>query len=163
MNFGAAPGRPSTLLDRINEAKSRHANSGGPASRRRSEHVALSVLGDDAPSLIRLPRVIRVAVHFGPHDPFESVLGCMARRGIDDAEQLRQLYPVPMQPLLARPAPDARWGARFPRSSDDAILAQAVLLGLCTAYQFDPSRPVLWTRASLTRRLELFDAAEFYA
>jgi len=28
---------------------------------------------------------------------------------------------------------------------------------------FDPSRPVLWTQASLTRRLELFDMVGFYS
>ena len=43
------------------------------------------------------------------------------------------------------------------------ILEQALLLGLCTAQLFDPARPVLWTQASLTRGLELFDPAGFYA
>jgi hypothetical protein len=28
---------------------------------------------------------------------------------------------------------------------------------------FDASRPVLWTRASLTRRLEVFEGEGFYA
>jgi hypothetical protein len=40
---------------------------------------------------------------------------------------------------------------------------RALLLGLCTAYQYDPARPVLWTRASLTRRVELYEPAGFYA
>ena len=40
---------------------------------------------------------------------------------------------------------------------------KALLLGLCTAWQYDPSRPVLWTRASLTRRVELYEPAGFYA
>jgi hypothetical protein len=43
------------------------------------------------------------------------------------------------------------------------VLRQAFLLGLCTSVRFDPARPVLWTQASLTRRLELFDVTEFYA
>jgi hypothetical protein len=43
------------------------------------------------------------------------------------------------------------------------VLRQLFLLGLCTTVRFDPGRPVLWTQASLTRRLELFDVSEFYA
>ena len=43
------------------------------------------------------------------------------------------------------------------------VLRQAFLLGLCTAVQFDPRRPVLWTQASLTRRVELYHTTEFYA
>jgi hypothetical protein len=43
------------------------------------------------------------------------------------------------------------------------VLRQAFLLGLCTSVRFDPERPVLWTQASLTRRIELFDVTEFYA
>ena len=42
-------------------------------------------------------------------------------------------------------------------------LYQALVLGLCTTWCYDPQRPVLWTRASLTRQLELFDGRGFYA
>ena len=42
-------------------------------------------------------------------------------------------------------------------------LYQALVLGLCTPWRYDPGRPVLWTRASLTRQLELFDGRRFYA
>jgi hypothetical protein len=42
-------------------------------------------------------------------------------------------------------------------------LYQALVLGLCTAWCYDPRRPVLWTRTSLTRQLELFDGRGFYA
>jgi hypothetical protein len=37
------------------------------------------------------------------------------------------------------------------------------MLGLCTAHLYDPGRPVLWTRASLKRVLELFEPGGFYA
>ena len=52
---------------------------------------------------------------------------------------------------------------RVSRAPDDEVLRHALLLGLCTAFQFDPARPVLWTRASLTRRVELFEPAGFYS
>jgi len=48
-------------------------------------------------------------------------------------------------------------GVQVSRGSHDAVLEQALLLGLCTAYQYDPPVPLLWTRASLTRRVELYD------
>jgi hypothetical protein len=131
-------------------------------SRRRTEHVVASVLRDDA-SHVHLPRVIRAGLVFGDRDPLQAVLESLARLGLDDAEQLRERYQAPTAPLLARVVPDARWGVQVSRGSDESILRQALLLGLCTPYQYDPSRPVLWTRASLTRRVELYGPEGFYA
>ena len=139
-----------------------YANSGGPMSRRRTERVVASVLRDDA-SRIHLPRVIRAALHFGDRDPLSVVLESLARVGLDDAELLRERYAAPESPLLARVVSDARWGVRVGQGTDDAVLEQALLLGLCTAWQYDPTRPVLWTRASLTRRVELYEPEGFYA
>ena len=143
-------------------AAERWANSGGPMSRRRTERVLASLLRDDSAPL-QLPRVIRAGLHFGKREPLDAVLEALARSGLDDAELLRQRYAAPAAPLLVRVVPDARWGVQVARASDDAVLEQALLLGLCTAYQFDPARPVLWTRASLTRRVELYQPAGFYA
>jgi len=138
------------------------ANTGGPASRRRTEHVIASLLRD-ASTPLRLPRVIRAGLHFGAREPLDAVLEALARAGLDDAELLRERFAAPTTPLLVRVVPDARWGVHVARGSDDAILEQALLLGLSTAYQYDPARPVLWTRASLTRRVELYEPAGFYA
>ena len=93
----------------------------------------------------------------------QAVLESLARIGLDDAENLRERFAPPATPLIARVVPHARFGAQVGRSSDETILQQALLLGLCTAYQYDPARPVLWTRASLTRRVELYEPARFYA
>jgi len=138
------------------------ANSGGPASRRRTERVLASLLRDDTAPL-RLPRVIRAGLHFGERDPLDAVLESLARTGLDDAEQLRARCEAPTKPLLVRVVPNARWGVQVARATDESILEQALLLGLCTAFQYDPARPVLWTRASLTRRVELYEPAGFYA
>ena len=148
----------------LNEAKARvWANSGGPMSRRRTERVLASVLRDDT-ARIRLPRVIRAGLHFGKRDPLDAVLAILARVGLDDAEDLRTRYATaPATPLLVRIVPNARWGVQVGHATDDSILEQALLLGLCTAFQFDPARPVLWTRASLTRRVELYEPTGFYA
>ena len=109
------------------------------------------------------PFAIRAALHFGDRDPLSVVLESLARVGLDDAELLRERYAAPESPLLARVVPDARWGVRVGQGTDDAVLEQALLLGLCTAWQYDPTRPVLWTRASLTRRVELYEPEGFYA
>ena len=92
------------------------------------------------------------------------VLESLARVGLDDAELLRERYPAPaVAAPRARGARRALGRAGRAGHDDDAILWQALLLGLCTAWQYDPSRPVLWTRASLTRRVELYEPAGFYA
>jgi hypothetical protein len=140
----------------------RWANSGGPMSRGRTERVRASLLRDESVPL-RLPRVIRAGLHFGQREPLDAVLEALARTGLDDAELLRERYAAPATPLLARVVPNARWGVQVAGASDDAVLEQALLLGLCTAYQYDPARPVLWTRASLMRRVELYEPAGFYA
>jgi hypothetical protein len=151
---------------RLNAAKARVpgplANSGGPSSRRRTERVVASVLRDETARL-HLPCVLRAGLVFGGRDPLQAVLESLARVGLDDAEQLRERYQPPALPLLARAVPDARWGVKVAQGTDEAILQQALLLGLCTAFQYDPSRPVLWTRAALTRRVELYEPARFYA
>ena len=137
-------------------------NSGGPMSRRRTERVLATVLRDDA-GPFRLSRVIRAGLHFRYRDPVDSVLKSLARVGLDDAERLRERYAAPTHPLLVRVVPEAPWGVQVRYEDDDAILEQALLLGLCTPHLYDPARPVLWTRASLTRRVELYDPAGFYA
>jgi hypothetical protein len=42
-----------------------------------------------------------------------------------------------------RVVPNARWGVQVGHATDDSILEQALLLGLCTAFQFDPARRAL--------------------
>jgi hypothetical protein len=131
-------------------------------SRSRNERVVASLLRDrNAP--LRLPRVIRAGLRFGDREPLDSVLESLARFGLDDPERLRDWQVIPGRPLLLRVCPNAPWGVPVAGSSDLEILHEALLLGLCTAFQYDPERPVLWTRASLTRRVELYDPEGFYA
>ena len=118
-------------------------------SRRRTERVVASVLRDEA-SRIRLPQVIRAGLHFGDRDPLQAVLESLARVGLDDAELLRERFKAPATPLLVRTVPDARWGIQVARGSDDSILQQALLLGLCTAWPLRRRGPVC-AAASRTR------------
>jgi hypothetical protein len=138
------------------------ANSGGPMSRRRTERVQASLLRNSS-GPVHMPRVIRAGLRFGDREPIDAVLEALARTGLDDAELLRSRYAAPPAPLLVRVVPNAAWSVPVEGASDDAVLEQALLLGLCTAFHYDPARPVLWTRASLTRCVEMHDAAGFYA
>ena len=138
------------------------ANSGGPMSRRRTERVQASLLRTSS-GPVHMPRVIRAGLRFGDREPIDAVLEALARAGLDDAELLRSRYAAPPTPLLVRVVPNAAWRIPVEGASDDAVLEQALLLGLCTAFQYDPARPVLWTRASLTRCVVMHEAAGFYA
>ena len=138
------------------------ANTGGPMSRRRTERLQASLLRTSS-GPVHMPRVIRAGLRFGDREPIDAVLEALARAGLDDAELLRSRYAAPPTPLLVRIVPNAAWRIPVESASDDAVLEQALLLGLCTAFQYDPARPVLWTRASLTRCVEMHDAAGFYA
>jgi len=136
-------------------------NSGGPMSRTRTERIRSSLLGrDDGP--VRCPRRLTLALDFGRRDPRTVVTKLLAQRRLSDPEELRLLYVDIPGPMLCRADETVR-----PRvvsaSEPDYVLRDAFLLGLCTSVFYDPSRPVLWTNASLTRRLELFETTGFYA
>jgi len=123
--------------------------------------IRSSLLGrDDGP--IRCPRVIRVGFDLKPdQDPLEVLEALLFDEGCAGPEDLRRAVALPERPYICRPdtgTPPCTLGS--PRAE---VLHHALMLGLCTAQLYDPSRPVIWTRASLSRALELFDPEGFYA
>jgi hypothetical protein len=137
------------------------ANSGGPSSRTRTERIVASVLGSgDGP--IRCPRHLTLALDFGAKDPVTTMTQILKSAGFRHAESLRVRFGAGLSPMVAFVNPRL---TPLPVVGTDPldVLRQAFLLGLCTAVQFDPQRPVLWTQASLTRRVDLFETTEFYA
>jgi hypothetical protein len=108
-----------------------------------------------------MPRVRRLGLTFGDADPVEVAWELLALEGLNDPEDLRGLYPLPKQPLICRV--DSTLAVvdvgQYPRRG---VLEDALWLGLCTNWAFDPSRPVFWTATSLTRRLEVFAGDGFY-
>lgn len=151
-------------IGRMAEAyqRSKLANSGGPMSRTRKERIRSTLLGNDD-GLIHCPRIVRVGIEFPAGDPVELLTEILAQEGCGSPEDLRDELDVPDHRLIARPFTER---AGIVHASYDArrdVLWDALVLGLCTAQVYDPARPVLWTQASLTRRLELFDPAGFYA
>lgn len=149
------------LCPSVNLDLPRYANSGGPRSRTRTQRVQRTLLGQsDGP--IRCPRHLCLALDFGRRDPVLAVLRLLKEQRIPDPEFLRLTFaPVPTA-MVAQANPNLQPLA-VATADPMEVLRQAFLLGLCTTVRFDPGRPVLWTQASLTRRLELFDVSEFYA
>jgi hypothetical protein len=141
----------------------RRANSGwgGPRARQRQERVRSTLLGKDD-GAVRCPRVIRVGFDLsGGWDPLEVLEAMLFDEGCTSPEELRRAVPLPQRPYVCRPytgTPPCTLGSPRPE-----VLHQALMLGLCTARIYDPARPVIWTRASLSRTLELFDPEGFYA
>ena len=139
----------------------RVANAGGPMSRGRTERLTATVLGCDD-GAVRCPRVLRVGLDFGRRNPLACVRALLRSCGFADEQEARGALALPEEPRICRPDPAPSPAPVTSLTASDALY-QALVLGLCTAWCYDPRRPVLWTRASLTRQLELFDGWGFYA
>ena len=137
------------------------ANSGGPSSRTRNELISSTLLGrEDGP--IHCPRHLCLALDFGSVDPVTESTRLLHEAGFLSPEALRILFGQDARPMVCQLTP-ALQPLMVAGADRMEVLRQAFLLGLCTSVRFDPARPVLWTQASLTRRLELFDVTEIYA
>ena len=136
-------------------------NSGGPASRHRTERLTASILGKDD-GVIRCPRVTRLALDFGRADPLTVMHALLREHGLEHAEQLREVFSPSEDRCICRLDLRPR-RLRIADADPKKVLRQALLLGLCTTVLYDSQRPVLWTRSSLSRCLELYDGGGFYA
>ena len=154
-----AAGLSERALERVREQV--RCNSGGPASRTRTERLQASILGKDN-SVIRCPRVTRLALDFGRSDPLKVMYALLRKYGFEHAEQLRKVFNPSEDRCICRLDPRPK-RLLVTDANPDEVLRQALLLGLCTTVLYDPQRPVLWTRSSLSRCLELYDGGGFYA
>ena len=134
-------------------------NTGGPMSRTRTERIFSSLLAGDN-HVIRSRRVIQLALDFGSEDPLDVIYRVLRGAAVESPEALRGLCEIPGERLLCKERPLDPIDARA--SEPALVLRQALMLGLCTRVLFDPARPVLWTHASLTRRVELCAIENFY-
>jgi hypothetical protein len=138
----------------------RSGNYGRPARRTRREQLQGTLLGH-AEGPVCCAKVRSVALQFGTRDPVATIWRLLQAAGFSDPEELRQVFPLPGTALVCRidPAPVPR---RVRADRPRRALEDALWLGLATPWLLDPARPVLWTRASLTRRIEVFETGEFY-
>ena len=101
-----------------------------------------------------------------PHHDYghaERYNNLLADVGLEHPEDLRDYVDIPGGPLICRPDPAPRRITVKRHGRTRGILRHILILGLSTPYLYDPSRPLLLTRASLTRCLELFDGEGYYA
>ena len=110
---------------------------------------------------IRCPRSRVLALDFEGADSLPTINALLAEAGIVGPEALRVIVRPPQTPAICRPDPTIA-AIEVASADPGQVLETALLLGLCTQWLYDPSRPVLWTRTSLERRLELFDGEGFY-
>lgn len=83
------------------------ANAGAPMSRRMTQPIRSSLLGNDD-DFIRLPRILRVGIAFEEGmRPRQVITGLLEEIGCQSAEELRDLVHSPASRLLARPAPES--------------------------------------------------------
>ena len=137
------------------------ANSGGPSSRTREEQIHATLLGLKSGPIL-CPRTLCLALEFGRKDPVTTAFRLLRQCGFRDPEALKETFGPGLWPLVCRPNP-ALPPLDVATADPLEVLRLAFLLGLCSAVRFDPERPVMWTLASLTRRLELYEMKEFYA
>lgn len=152
---------PTGLMARLWLARERVCNSGGPASRTRTEHVSSTVLGDDT-GPIRCPRVLRVGLTFGRRNPVVCAERWLRETGFATDLDARAAYALPEHPCICQPDPSPQPQEAALLSARDGLFV-ALILGLSTATVYDPSRPLIWTTTSLTRQLVLFNGEGFYA
>ncbi len=137
-------------------------NAGGPRSRTRKLRITSSLLHGKGKVRFRCRRVIGLRFP-DDSDPVDLVYARLQAAGLVHPEALKERYPPQLGPCLCHPAGPRARRLDVTASSDDEVLEEALLLGLSTVTHFDPSRPVIWTHASLTRCLELIDPRGFYA
>lgn len=135
-------------------------NMGGPMSRTRTEPLRSSVLGGGG-GPIYCPLVASLGLEFSDFEPVPLLMDLLYSKGYRSPEELRR-FSVPYKQRYICHASIEPKKVDVHKSSIEVVFYQAVMLGLCTSTIFDPARPIIWTDASLTRCLDLYDMKGFY-
>ena len=138
----------------------RDCNSGAPMSRQRTLRLQASVLGTSGP--VSLPPVRTVAIDFTGSNPIDAVRRRLDGLGLSSAEEAKAAL-LPPLPRCLCVVDEMIPATRFTTLDPQELVVQALILGLSTPWLYDPSRPVIWTKTSLTRRIVLYETEEFYA
>ena len=134
-------------------------NVGGPMARTRTERIFSSLLDRGEPGH-PLAECHSAGARFRPGRPAGCRLPASADRRHRKPRSAARLLRDPGRRAAVPGAP--AWPIDARTSEPALVLRQALMLGLCTRVLFDPARPVLWTHASLTRRVELYAIENFY-
>ena len=135
-------------------------NTGGPMSRTRREPLRASVLGTRKDGM-HCPRALTVGLDFGGTDPLLFMEQLLGECGFASAEEAAGKLLPDIGPCICRPS-DSVKVLEVRSAPPMEVLRGALILGHATHYFFDPARPLLWTRTSLGRRLQLYRGTRFY-
>lgn len=136
-------------------------NTGGPMSRTRTQGIRSRLLGRRDGKL-RCPSLLRLGLDFRDEGPLQAVERLLAESGFRHREAAREALLPDLPRRLCVQTPGIV-PLQAPRADPLEVLRQALMLGHCTAWLYDPARPLIWTRTSLLRRVELFETEDFYA
>jgi hypothetical protein len=134
-------------------------------TRRQEEHISGTLYGelgghDDGSA--KLACSVAIGIGYGPgDDPIAIARERLQSAGYSSPEELKQSLAIPLSPMVCSAAEIPPEFQVSPKGED--FLLTALILGLCTATNYDPARPVIWTRTSLSRQLKLFTLGGFYA
>jgi len=148
-----------TLRDSLHE-RNANAGWGGSPARLRKERIRSSLLGNNHGE-IRCPRIIRLGFHLPGDDLLDHLNDLLAEEGYRRSEDLRDDISIPEKSYICRPTKET--APCLMSAPVEELFRHALMLGLCTAQLYDPSRPVIWTKNSLTRVVDLFDPEGFYS
>ena len=116
-----------------------------------------------------MPLVLRVGLAFGRKTPVTAVERLLKAARLRTPDEARAFVsdrsggtPLPTTACLCR-ASTVPLQVPLDFDNPTEALFHAVVLGLSTPHYYDPSRPMVWTEASLTRTLDLFVGEGFYA
>ena len=139
-------------------------NMGGPMSRRRTERIHSTLLGQ-ARSALQWPRqsivVLEFPVHIAPIDYVEALLKQAGFTSPNQALQKRTDLPMGMYYCHTQKLTERHRRLALPQTDDERLRA-ALLLGLCGPNFYSPDRTVIWTEARLTRAVGLYRPGGFY-
>lgn len=139
-----------------------YANTGGPMSRTRKQNVQSTLLGHEQ-ACVCCPMRRSLGLSFAKGESALDVMNALLRSiGMDGPDKLRSLFALPPKPLMARPLAGNQLRLCTVTGEPMQVLEQALWLGLCSSFLFDPERPLIWTEKSLRRGLELFEPEGFY-
>lgn len=109
-------------------------------------------------------KIMTVGLFFeNDKDPFDHIWKIMNDFGYKNPNELRSILKIPEKRLICLDLRrEKRIETLFKTMKKEEILRNALILGLCSKYFYDPDRPVIWTSSSLRRIVNLYDLGGFY-
>jgi hypothetical protein len=110
--------------------------------------------------------VIIAGIFFSSNEssPINKILKIVEKTGINDINKLKSKFNYPDKRLICRELDDKE-SVLIPdinKSDDNEILKNALILGLCSDYLYDPERDIILTNSKIKRVVALYRPEDFY-